>query len=223
MRAANTNVPNVYQTGWAPDFEKNDWPQWKTDGAETTTDRKLESYLKKDGIEGKKAREVISSSDHSVAAQRIDVKKGEKIYGFATAVQDQDGGGVTMALKGENSVYWITESEMKRMSGEGKMVNFKSGKVDSMGVKNHLALPCDNRVNAVVVGAVKQNTQFTQTKIGSAQETVIRTLPSGVQQPITRRMDGGGLQIHPKMDLVVRGDRTYSRGSPVRRRTSAAV
>ena len=218
MVAANTNMPNVYQAGWAPDFEskaakENDSNKFQTHGAETTPDGRLEDYLERDGIKGKRNAAVVSSSDHSVAAQRIELKKGEKIYGFATAVQDQDGRGVTMAMKGENSIYWTTESEMKNMSGEGKLVDFKSSRVDSMGIKDHLALPCDNKVNAVVEGTVKQNTYFTQTKIGSAQETVIRTLPSGAQQPITRRMDGGGLQIHPNMDLVIRGD--HPRQTPI--------
>ena len=200
-------TPHLYEVGWLQDHDKMNWDKensFRTLSPQNTPDGHLKKILIENGVRPDTVKGVISSCDHSVQPMEVQFKENEKLYGFATKVDTATASDSAMGIKGENSVYWTTEAEINKLVAEGK-INLEKNEVDSMGIKNHFALPCHNMVNCIVEAKVKVDSTFVETKVGPAEETFERTLPGKEKEQMNRRMDGGGVQIHPNLSNIDRG------------------
>ena len=103
--------------------------------------------------------------------------------------------------KGADSPYWMDEASFRGM--QQRHFDPATGKWNSAGVKNELALPCYNQANAIYRGTLSSDQPLVSSNIGKATETVRHVAADGSTiQRFTRTMTGGGTQVAPKLGGV---------------------
>ncbi|WP_058717729.1 PAAR domain-containing protein [Sphingomonas sanguinis] len=113
-------------------------------------------------------------------------KKGDNLYGFSSKNY----------AKKDDSPYWMDEPTYRDM--QTRYRDPVTGKWDSPGIKNELALPCYNRADAVYRGQLTQDQDMVASTINPARETVTHVSSDGTKlTSFDRAMTGGGTQIAP--------------------------
>ncbi len=145
----------------------------------TVADRKAELQLRKLGYDPETAAQIVGSGRKG-SFKPVDLKKGDELYAFTTTG------------KGKNaaSPYWMTKDQYQQV--KSKFHHPATGAWDRHGVKQHLALPCYNKVDSFVTGRVTKPHTALSSSIGEATETVIYR--GGATQ---HTMYGGGGQTAP--------------------------
>ena len=131
----------------------------------------------------KKQEEVLDSGD---AFGGVPGKSGDNMYGFSSKGY----------AKGDNSPYWVDEPTYRDV--QSRYQDPVTGKWDSPGIKNELALPCINRADAVYRGQLTQDQMMVTSTINPATESVTYIGRGGVElTKFERTMTGGGKQFAP--------------------------
>lgn len=145
--------------------------------------------LDNQGWEPKQIKEVLSSGDN-FRVKELNV--GDKLYGIGTE-------GFEKNIK--TSAYWLDEAGYQEI--QSKFLN--GGVLDKDGVKNHLALPCFNRVNSLDVVELTKKSTVVESTIGKASELIQYTDDSGYSTGLLGKiMPGGGTQITPDPSTLVK-------------------
>lgn len=135
-----------------------------------------------------KQMEVLNSGDDFRA---VNGQAGDNMYGFSSKGY----------AKGSDSPYWMDEPTYRDM--QGRYQDPSTGKWDSPGIKNELALPCYNQADAVYQGRLTQDQTMVASTINPATESVTYVGRDGVElTKFERTMTGGGTQIAPANGTV---------------------
>ncbi len=136
--------------------------------------------LKKQGWEKEKIQELLESAHHF----RIkELQKGDKLYGFNSKGRGKD-------IK--KSSYWLDEAGFN----EVKNKFYKQGRWDKEGIKNHLALPCYNRADAIDRVELTESHLLVESTIGRATENILYQGADGYNTGLLGKiMRGGGTQV----------------------------
>jgi hypothetical protein len=145
----------------------------------SAADRKAELQLRKLGYDPETAAQVVGSGKKG-SFKPVDLKKGDELYAFTTSGKGKNAG----------SPYWMTKEQYQEV--KSKFHDPATGGWDRHGVKQHLALPCYNKVDSFVTGRVTKPHTALSSSVGEAAETVIYR--GGTTQ---HTMYGGGGQTSP--------------------------
>jgi hypothetical protein len=153
-----------------------------------SADDKLAQDLVRQG--GRTNRDEIANIlDSGENFKPYQFKEGQKLYAF-----DSLGRG-----KPVDSAYWLDENGFNDVKGKYE----KDGVWDRQGVKNYLALPCNNRADTIVEGVVKQANTGVESTVSPAEENVTNIAPDGTVVPSVLELPGGGKQVTPGKGTVV--------------------
>ena len=118
-------------------------------------------------------------------------KSGDDMYGFSSKGY----------AKTADSPYWMDEPTYRDV--QSRYQDPATGRWDSPGIKNELALPCYNRADAIYRGQLMQDQTMVGSTINPATESVTYIGRDGVElTKFERTMAGGGTQIAPANGTV---------------------
>ncbi|HEX8240413.1 MAG TPA: hypothetical protein VF574_11805 [Allosphingosinicella sp.] len=145
----------------------------------SAADRKAELQLRKLGYDPETAAQVVGSGQKG-SFKPVELAKGDELYAFTT----------TGKGKNSSSPYWMTKDQYQQV--KSRFHDPATGAWDRHGVKQHLALPCYNKVDSFITGRVTRPHTALSSSVGEATETVIYR--GGSTQ---HTMYGGGGQTSP--------------------------
>lgn len=123
--------------------------------------------------------------------RNADYQEGDSMYGFSSEGWP----------KGADSPYWMDEPTFQEM--QTRFRDPVEGAWDSLGIKNHLALPCYNQANAVYRGQLTETQSVVISTINPAAENVIYQSADGTELlNFERSMTGGGSQFAPALNTM---------------------
>ena len=160
-------------------------------------DQAAKEMLLDQGRSEREIKQLLNSGNDFTGKE---LKRGDKLYGF-------DSQSNKYGAKKQESMYWLDDTGYRDV----KAKFYKDGQWDKEGVKNHLALPCMNRADAIDMVEVTQPQTALQSTVGKAREQIAYTKSDSTTGMLGKIMPGGGKQItpdHTKTSAVTRGKGT---------------
>ncbi|MBL8438416.1 MAG: hypothetical protein JNM61_09475 [Zoogloeaceae bacterium] len=128
---------------------------------------------------------MVASAEPTSLRKRT-LRAGEHVYAFTSRPADG-----TSIGKSQDSVYYIPQDEYHKVIESCQT----DGKLDRDKVKSHLALPCWNACDQVVMREVKQDVEVWESTCAATTERVRDFDADGNEYVYQRSMKGGGTQI----------------------------